>query len=222
MSHIKKSSAVKIFIFCFSLIMINNYCFPWILGNGAGGGYIEDPQPPGIQGYIPMEMLLIDGAGYFMKTHSNVQTLLNMVEWQDLKSIDYIEFDRLVNKALIDIINASLAFEELIEVAEVTPYNLDVIDELNRFDYDTYLKENGINPFIFGTVRGYLVKGDITGTFKYLYQRLNEIRQMLLIIRESASENLLPGLPIFWKLNERCAETALFGSYIARIFLSIK
>ena len=222
MRDIKKIKAVKIFIFCFIFMMVNNYCFPWIWGNGAGSGYNEDPQPPGIQGNIPMEMLLIDGAGYFIKARSNVQAFLYMFEMQDIKSIDYIEFDRLVNKALIDIINAGLAFEELIKVAESTPYNLDVIVKLNRFDYDTYLNEHGLNPFIFGTVRDYLEKGDITGTFKYLSQRLNEIRHLLLIIRESTTENLLPGLPICWKLNERCAETALFGSYIARIYKTIK
>jgi hypothetical protein len=204
MSQIKKIPAVKILIFCLSFMMINNYCFPWIWCNGSTGGYNEDPQPPGIQGNIPMEMLLIDGAGYFIKARSNVQAFLYMFE------------------LLIDIINAGLAFEELIKVAEATPYNLDVIEKLNRFDYDTYLNEHGLNPFIFGTVRDYLEKGDITGTFKYLYQRLKEIRQMLLIIRESTTGNLLPVLPICWKLNERYAETALFGSYIARIFKEIK
>lgn len=221
MSDIKKIKALKILIFCFIFMIINKYCFPWILGNGSTGGYNEDPQPPGIQGNIPMEMLLIDGAGYFIKARSNVQSFLYMFELQDIKSIDYIEFDQLVNKALIDIINAGLAFDELIKVAEATPYNLDVIEKLNRFDYDAYLNENGLNPFIFGNVRDYLEKGDITGTFKYLYQRLKEIRQMLLIIRESTKENLLPGLTICWKVNERCAETALFGSYIARIFKEI-
>ena len=218
----KEISAIKVFIFFFSLIIINNYCFPWILMNGAAGGYNEDNQTPGIQNNLSMEILLIDGAGYFLQTQSNVKTLLNMVEWQDIKSIDYIEFKQLVKSALINIINARLSFEELIKVAESTPYNLEAIGQLNRFDYDTYLKEHSLNPFIFGTVRDYLEKGDITGTFKYLYERLKEVEQLLLIIRESTSKNRLPGLTICWRLNERCAETTLFGSYIARIFKSIK
>jgi hypothetical protein len=222
MRDIKKFPAVKIFIFCFSLIIINNYCFPWILGNGATGGYNEDTQLPGIQSKIPMEILLIEGAGYFLKTQSNVQTLLHMVELQDIKFIDYFELNQLVNGALINIIKARLAFEELIKVAEATPYKLDVIDQLNRFDYDAFLNKHCLNPFIFGIVRDYLNKGDITGTFKYLHERLNEIEQLLLIIRQSTTENCLPELPICWRLNERCAETALFGSYIARIFKVIK
>lgn len=222
MSYRKKISAVKVIICCFSLIMINNYCFPWVLGNGAGGGYDENILPPGIQSNISIEFLLIEGAGYFMQTQSNIQTLLKMVEWQDIKAIDYIELNQMINNALINIKNARLAFEELIKAAEATPYNLEVIGQLNRFDYDTFLKENNLNPFIFGIVRDYLIKGDITGTFKYLYERLKEIEQLLLITRESTAENNLPELTICWTLNERCAETVLFGSYIARIFNSIK
>ncbi len=222
MSHIKKIIALKVVIFCFSLIIINNYCFPWILGNGAGGGYNENTQPPGIQSKLPIEILLIEGAGYFLQSQGKVQTLLSKVEWQDLKAIDYIELNQLVKSALSSIINARLAFEELIKIAEVTPYNLEVMGQLNRFDYDNFLKEHSLNPFIFGAVRDYLEKGDITGTFKYLYERLKEIEQMLLIIEEYTAKNHLPELTVYWRLNERCAETALFGSYIARIFKSIK
>jgi hypothetical protein len=222
MSHIKKNSVLKVIIFCFILIIINNYCFPWIWGNGAGGGYNENTLPPGIQSNISMESLLIEGAGYFLQTQSNIQTLLKMVEWQDIKFINYYAFNQLVKSSLNNIINARLSFEELIKVAEVTPYNLEVIGQLNRFDYDNFLKDNNLNPFIFDMVRDYLEKGDITGTFKYLSERLKEIEHLLLIIQEFTAENNLPGLSICWSLNERCAETTLFGSYIARIFNSIK
>jgi hypothetical protein len=222
MSNLKKISAVKVVIFCFSLIIINNYCFPWVYFNGATGSYNESTQPPGIQSNMPMEILLIEGAGYFLQTQSKVQTILKMVEWQDIKFIDYIEFNQMVKIALINITNARLSFEELIKVAEVTPYNLEVIGQLNRFDYDNFLKDNNLNPFIFDMVRDYLEKGDITGTFKYLSERLKEIEHLLLIIQEFTAENNLPGLSICWSLNERCAETTLFGSYIARIFNSIK
>ncbi len=222
MSDRKKISSVKVIIFCFSLIMINNYCFPWVWLNGATSGYNEGTKPPGIQSNLSMEILLIEGAGYFLQTQGKVQTLLNKVEWQDIKYIDYIELNQLVKGALINIKNARLAFEELIKVAEATPYNIEVIGKLTRFDYDTFLKENGLNPFIFSAVRDYLEKGDITSTFKYLYERLKEIEKLLLIIRESTIESSLPELTILWRLNERCAETALFGSYIARIFKSTK
>jgi hypothetical protein len=190
--------------------------------NGSTGGYNESTQPPGIQCNISMEILVTEGAGYFFQVHAKVQTLLNMVELQDIKSIDYIKLNQLVNSALINIINARLSFEELIKVAESTPYNLEVIEKLNCFDYENFLNEYRLNPSIFGIVRDYLVKGDITGIYKYTYGNFKEIEQLLLNIQSSILENRLPELEIFWRLNERCAESSLFGSYIARVFKSIK
>jgi hypothetical protein len=190
--------------------------------NGATGGYNEDTQSPGIQSKIPMEILLIEGAGYFLQTQSNVQTLLHIVELQDIKFIDYIELNKLVNSTLINIINARLAYEELIKVADITPYNLYVLEKLNKFDYETFMKEKGLNPYIFGTVRDYLVEGDITGTFKHAYINFKEIEQLLLNIQSSVLENRVPDLEILWRVNELCAEETLFGSYIARVFKTIK
>jgi hypothetical protein len=190
--------------------------------NGSTGGYNESTQPPGIQCNISMEILVTEGAGYFFQVHAKVQTLLNMVELQDIKSIDYIKLNKLVNSALINIINARLSFEELIKVAESTPYNLEVIEQLNRFDYDTFMKKYDLNPYIFSIVMDYLVKGDITGTYKHAHGNFKEIEQLLMNIQSSVLENRLPELETFWKLNELSAEETLFGSYIARIFKAIK
>ncbi|UCH92401.1 MAG: hypothetical protein JSV88_19180 [Candidatus Aminicenantes bacterium] len=222
MSYRKKISILKAFVFCFGLIIIGSFCFSYIYYNGSTGGYDQNTQPPGIQGNISMEILVTEGAGYFFQVHANVQTLLNMVELQDIKAIDYIELNELVKSSLNNIINTRMTFEELIKIAEETPYNLEVIEQLNHFDYELLLKEYGLNPFIFGTVQEYLEKGDITGTYKYAYGNFKEIEQLLLNIQVSIAENRLPGLTICWRLNELSAETSLFGSYIARIFKAIK
>jgi hypothetical protein len=169
-----------------------------------------------------MEILVIQGASYFLNTQVKVQTLLNQVEFRDLKGIDFESLNRLIKEALNNIAYTKLTFEELIKVAEMTPYNLYVIEKLNKFDYETFMKEHGLNPFIFGMVRDYLVAGDITGTYKYAYGNFIEIEQLLLNIQVEIAENRLPELEIFWRLNELCAGETLFGSYIARIFKAIK
>jgi len=222
MSHIKKNSILKAFVIYFGLIIIGNFCFSYICFNGSTGGYNQDTQPPGIQGSISMEILVIEGASYFLKVNANVQTLLNQFECRDLKGIDFLELDRLIKNALYNISYTKLIFKALINFAEVTPYNLYVIEKLNKFDYETFIKERGLNPFIFGTVRNYLVEGDITGTFKHAYINFKEIEQLLLNIQASVLENRLPELEILWRVNELCAEETLFGSYIARIFKEMK
>ena len=222
MSEIKRISAVKAFVFCLVFIFIETLCFSYYYHNGSTSGYNDEKQPPGIQSQISMEILVIEGAGYFFQIHAKVQTILNMLELQDIKNIDYIELNRLVESSLISTINAIITFEELIKVAESTPYNLEVIGQLNLFDYDTFLNENGLNPFIFCRVRDYLIKGDITGTYNYSYSNFKIIKQLLMTIQSSITENRIPELEIFWRLNELCAVETLFGSYIARIFKAIK
>jgi hypothetical protein len=222
MSHIKKNSVLKAFVICFGLIIIGNFCFSYYYFNGSGSGYNEDTQPPGIQGSISIEILVIEGAGYLFLTQANIQTLLNQVELRDLKGIDFEALNRLIKEALKNISYTKLTFASLIEVAERIPYNLNVIEKLNKFDYDTFMKEYGLNPFIFGIVREYLVEGDITGTYKHAYGNFKEIEQLLLNIQSSILENRLPALKVCWRLNELCAEETLFGSYIARIFKEMK
>lgn len=222
MSHIKKNSVLKAFVFCLVFTFIETLCFSYWAFNGSEGGYSNGTQTPGIQSQVSMEILVIEGAGYFFKTHASVQTILNTLESQDIKAIDYIELNRLIKSSLNAIMNARITFEELIKIAEATPYNLEVIEQLNRFDYETFLNEYRLNPYIFGSVRGYLVKGDITGAYKYFYGNLNTIEQLLMTIQSSISENRMPGFETFWRLNELCAEGSLFGSYIARIFYAIK
>lgn len=222
MSNIKKIPVLKALVFCLGLIMIGSFCFSYFYYNGSTGGYDQDPPPPAIQGKISMEILVTQGASYYLKTQMNIQTLLNQVELRDLKGIDFESLNRLIKQALNNIAYAKLTFAALIEVAEATPYNLDVIEKLNTFDYETFMKEWGLNLFIFGMVRDYLAAGDITGTYKHACGNFKEIEQLLLNIQASTLENRLPELEILWKLNELCAEETLFGSYIARIFKEIK
>ncbi len=222
MNHIKKNPVLKAFVFCLVFIFIETLCFSYWLVNGSGTGYNNSTQPPGIQSQVSIEILVIEGAGYFLRSHAKVQTILNMLELQDIKAIDYIELKMLVKSSLIAITNARVTFEELIKIAEVTPYNLEVIEQLNCFDYEAFLNEYKLNPFIFGIVKDYLVKGDITGSYKYFYGNLKNIELLLMTIQSSLSENRMPGFETFWSLNELCAEESLFGSYIARIFKAIK
>ena len=222
MSHIKKFFILKTIAVCLGLIIIGNFCFSYYYFNGSGSGYNEDIQQSGIQGHISMEILVTEGASYFLKAHANVQTLLNQLECRDLKGIDFIELNRLIMEALKNISYTKLTFEELIKVAELTPYNLVVIEQLNCFDYDAFLNEYRLNPFIFAIVRDYLVDGDITGTYKHAHGNFKEIDQLLLDIQSAILENKLPELKVCWRLNELCAEETLFGSYIARIFKAIK
>jgi hypothetical protein len=165
---------------------------------------------------------VIQGAGYFLKGNSCIQSILNHVELQDFKGIDYNELDQLVNHALFNIILARVTYEQLIQLAEVTPYNREFIFKLKAFDYNYFMTEIGLNGVVFNKVREYLEKGDITGSFKHTYSNLCAVEDLLTAIKNKISVDRIPGLSLIWKLNETCAETSLFGSYAARVFHEIR
>jgi ribosomal protein L17 len=94
-----------------------------------------------------------------------------------------------------------------------------MIDRLKHFAYDTLMTIYSLNPVIFKELASYLSRGDITGTFKRSYAATCSIEKLLTLIKQGLSVNRLP---VFWKLNEICAETTLFGSFAARVFHEIK
>jgi hypothetical protein len=214
---LKKGIILAVSIF----ILINIDAFSYVEFNGSGTGYSKGTSDGSCINNISIEMLIIEGEGYFFKAKADIQSFLNIIEWQDTRVINYIDLNQVIKSALNHMIMARSNFEELIKAAESTPYNLEVIERLKEFDYDSFIKEYNLNPYVFNIVKEYLMKGDITGTFKYTNEKFKEIEQAIIKIQEEVSANRLPGVSMCWSLNELCAETTLFGSYIARIFKNI-
>ena len=202
-------------------ILFNINGFSYVESNGSGTGYTGGTSDDSGISNIPIEMLIIEGSGYFLKAKADIQHFLNRIEWQDTLYFNYIWLNQVITNATTNLIQARSSYEALISVAEVTPYNIDVIDKLKCFDYETFCNQHKLNPYIFGIVKEYLVNGDITGTFKYTNDKLKEIELLIQKIQAEIRVYRLPEISICWKLNELCAETTIFGSYIARIFKTI-
>ena len=217
----------KIIISLLMFITVNIYVFSLIYHNGSGSRYesgsggssVETSKASTISN--PIEKYIIEGAGHYLKGNASIQSLLNLVELQDMNGIDEAEMMQLVNNALDNIIRARETFAKLIDTTEATPYNPVVIERLHHFDYETFMTINSLNPVIFKELQSYLYRGDITGTFKRSYYKIYNIEWLLVSIQKGLSSNNLPGLPVFWQLNELCADTTLFGSYAARLFYEI-
>jgi hypothetical protein len=227
MATTNKKLISKFLISALMLITVNINVFSRIVHNGSGSGYdggsggssVNSSQISNITNSI--EGYIIEGAGFYLKGTACIQSLLHRVELQDANSIDNAELTQLVNNALDNISKARETFEKLIETAESTPYNPVVIDRLNRFDYETFMTNNSLNPVIFKELGSYLSHGDITGTFTRSYFSFSRIELLLLSIKSGLSMNRMPVIQVFWELNEVCAETTLFGSYAARVFHEI-
>ena len=227
MNYIKNFFNLKILIFLFILMFFNFSEFSRIYHNGSGSGYddgsgessVITSKAATISNTI--ENYIITGAGYYLKGNASIQSLLNLVELQDMNGIDESEMILLVNNALDNITRARETFATLIDTAEATPYNPVVIERLHHFDYETFMTMNNLNPVVFKELQTYLSCGDITGTFKRSYYKIYYIEWLLVSIQTGLSSNNLPGLTVLWQLNELCADTTLFGSYAARLFYEI-
>jgi len=69
----------------------------------------------------PIGGLIIDGAGYFLKSHAQVLMLLNKVELSELHGMDYAGMQALVKDALENMEKAGETYQSLIAAAKQTP-----------------------------------------------------------------------------------------------------
>jgi len=194
--------------------------------NGSGGGYGNAGESSGGSSICSqnndLEYFIMLGAGHYLDAKTDIQQLLKTVEWQDIRGVNYTNMQGLVDSALYHMKNALYISELLIGTAEVTPYNETVQALLKDFDYNAYMLENGLNKGSFEIVRQHLQTGDITGIFKRTHANYTKIVQLLEAVKKEVYNNTMPGLSIFWQLNETLDNTSTIGSYTARIFAAIQ
>jgi len=218
MKFINKHLILTLTMVFIVMVLANNNLFSYISCNGSGSGYEGSNGGEGFTYTTTIENMIIEAAGYYLQGNSDIQAILKMVELQDLKETDYPGLQRLVNSALENIANARLTYEKLVNKAEATPYNPVALEQLKSFDYKTFMSANRLNEPVFKKVAGFLSAGDITGAFKYILSAVRDIEELLITVK---TEMDFARLEPYWQLNERCAETTLFGSFIARVFRQI-
>ncbi len=117
--------------------------------------------------------------------------------------------------------SAKETYELLIKTAEATPYNQEVIDKLEKFDYVSFAQANDLNGIIFKEVEQRLGTGDITGCYKNAYAGIYNIEKLLVSMQYEATLSIIPRLPVLWKLNGLCSDTLIFCQYVAMVFHKI-
>lgn len=212
----------KVLVFLIFTIFINIDLYSVINCNGAGGVYDCGEESGDSRTHsISIEYYIVEGGGYYLKANSAIQKLLQMVEWQEMHGIDYNELQHALDKAIRNMHYAIFTYQQLIYIAEATPYNEEVLQKLAEFDYPAFMEENRLNPYIFRDVEGYLKYGDITGIFRRNYLSFIEMVSRLYLIDAGISQTSLPGIDVFRELNEIAANVSIFGSYTARVFSNI-
>jgi len=204
----------------FGWVWANDTCiiFPQGCSPGEGTNGLEV-----IKGSSPsIGQLIIEGAGYFVKSHSDFQKFQNKVELSELNGLDYTESTEILNSAIENVQNALRKYEMLISIAKVMPYREDVVEKLENFDYDGFQIEKGLNQSVFKNAQAFLIVGDVTGMYVKLKSDMDLISKRLIDIRRSIDESRFPEIPILWDVNQMFAQTQLLGQYASQVCYEIK
>jgi len=220
--NIKKSQLFPKILIGILLIMVYFNSFSLIYDNGAGTGYGGEEDGKSAYSGNTIENYIIEGAGYFLAGYSDVLRLLNRIELSGSAGPDFAELNTILESALNNVKSSGYTYANLIQEAEITPYNESVIAKLIRFDYKSFLISNGLNSDVFQPVETYLGNGNITGIFRQNYSDMLYLEALLLSLKVSIKLSEMPELNTLWKLNQEYASALLFGQYVAQVFQAIK
>ena len=171
---------------------------------------------------VPMSMsmhtYIVEGAGYFLDSHSNFQAFLSRVEMSEINGVDYNELREILYKSIEDMEKAREAYYNLKITADNTPYKEPVIEALRAFDYDGFQEANGLIPYIFEKVKGYLSKGDVRGIYADALSSMESLLEKLYTVKESLDTDQFPEIKELWRINQFYSESLFTGQYTSEVF----
>jgi hypothetical protein len=185
--------------------------------NPGGDGTISLPKASGSIGY-----LISKGAGFFLKSHSDMLLFLNLIEISEISGLDFVELQKALNSAIDNIEKASETYHQLKSLAAVTPYNQEVIDKLIVFDYDGFEREKGLNAVIFGKVKKILSIGDVREAYNLFYKDLEYLFERIKSLKSTVDSERIPKISELWRINQKYSELQLFGQYLSEVFYALR
>lgn len=168
-----------------------------------------------------IKALIIQGAGQFLYSTSNIFQLSNRIEVSELYGPDFNEMSYYAELAWGGMTDAKITYWQLIEETNGTPYNSDAINSLKNFDYKEFAKYHHLNEAVFKRVEGFLKNGNIRGTHVYIYKKMDRIIVILETIKRNLEESKIPDNSLMWELQQEVSETMLFGQYLSRVIYSV-
>ncbi|UCH98110.1 MAG: hypothetical protein JSV88_15005 [Candidatus Aminicenantes bacterium] len=164
---------------------------------------------------------VMEAAGYFLKSQSDMLLFLNKIELEEINGVDYTELQPIINSAVWNMQNAKATYHALTQIADSSPYNQAVITNLINFDYAFFRESKELNGVITNQVQNYLSGGDIRGLYQELLADSQAILDMLNRVKSTVDAYGVPGTPDLWQINHSYSQTLLFGQYAAEIFYDI-
>lgn len=198
------------------VIFIMLFCFTI----GLSGLFVANESEIAYTDNAIIETLIINGAGYFLKSHSDFLNLLQKIEVGE-KEFDYIELTRILSSVVDNLEKANAAYNELSDRAKVKSYNYVIIDKLLNFDYSNYRDKIKPFPSPYGKMQSYLGGGDVTGLYLELYANTSDILTLLYEIKKDTEAKNTFAKTKLWRVSQEYMQVLLFGQYAAEIFFNL-
>jgi hypothetical protein len=205
---------LNIFLGVFVLLAFNTQVTARLVGNFSESSFDEQDR-----GQINTNVM--EAAGYFLKSQSDMFLFLTKIERSDLEGTDFSELQSIIENAVIDMRNANTKYRELTVLANRTSYNQEVLNRLTAFNYAAFKNSKGLNSVIYDDVKVYLQIGDVRGIYHKLWLDTQQILHQLNVIKSAVDAGMLPDMQDVWQTNRAYSNTFLFGQYIAEIFYEI-
>lgn len=187
------------------------HIFPYFFDNHSGGGFGGGGDG---ERSVSLESYVIQGAGYFLDAYSNAMAYSQKVEL----SGNIKEIKALLDKAVESMTNANATYTTLKNLADNTPYNMEVISRLEAFNYEGLKEANAMLMEPFKRMEKYLSKGDIRSIYGETLRDTETLLEYLTMLKTEADGGKMPSIPVTWKLNQQFSRTLMFGQYVAQVF----
>lgn len=221
---IRKSIFIIVFITSLSIAIngffaLNEGCLAFLPGqcpDGDSGMSLPKAYAPKIGN------LSIVGAGYYLKSHSDMIIFLNMIEISELSGLDYDGLRNTLDSAIENMEKARDTYYQLKSLVAVTPYNQEVIDKLLVFNYDGFQNNRGLNAVIFGKVKKFLSVGDVRGVYYLFYEDLELLFERIKNLKSIVDNERVLEIYELWRINQKYSELQLFGQYVSEVFYALR
>lgn len=212
----KRASLILVLTFFASMTLLGV-----VVGNHGEEAYTNDNEGY-TNGGSRLRTLIILGAGNFLKSHANFQQLLDRVELAEISGVNYQEWREILNDTIYNIERSHVYYYYFKILAVRTPYNQTFTGSLLYFDFTGFRETHGLNKEIFSGIELLLRDGNVTGVYEEIYKKTGEISGLLRSVKQDLDQDIFPGIPLLWKINQIYFDAMLFGQYAAMVFNEVK
>jgi len=170
---------------------------------------------------ILIEDNVVAGAIHFLHSKANTDLLLMEFEKSARQDFNFSLSLEYVEKAMAELEAAKVNYARAAEIGERIGYIEKKMAWFKDYDYDTFITKNNLNKEIAGIVKGYLINADILGVYKHSINNINELLNILYLIRDKVKVNEKPDISTCWMLLQKYSDATLFGNYSTQMGLEI-